>query len=222
MNIPKKYQNLEALNTLCKSFIGNTITNRITFKGRSISIMNPNIIGDLLEDVFYPFYKETCPDFEEGPKQESPDFFAQSKEYRFEQKVFIKSPGFDISNFTSFIHQISKPDGLVNKIFKTKYLVYEYGIEKDAFVIKNFWMLNIWNLPSYGKTYPISMQVKKKMWYNIRPGTSASWSDSSKTPHIFLDNLLQCIENCLHLEDKDTLKSSIIKQIEEAKSQGLL
>ncbi len=224
MNIPMtiNYPNLEALDTLCKSFVGKKIVLTANFNGRSLPIMNPNLVGDLLEDIFFPFYKEECPDFEEGPKQESPDFFGHEKQFQFEQKVFYESPGFDISNFTSLIHQISKSGGLIRKLFKTKYLVYEYGIDESAFVIKNFWMLNIWNLPTYGKTYPISMQVKKKMWYNIRPGTKASWIDSSKTPHMFLDNLLKCINQCSHLEDKESLKSSILTQIEEAKLQGFL
>lgn len=216
------YPNLEALDTLCKSFVGKKIHLTASFNGHSLAIMNPNLVGDLLEDIFYPFYKEACPDFEEGPKQESPDYFGHGKEFQFEQKAFYESPGFDISNFTSLVHQMSKPGGLIKKIFKTKYLVYEYSLEDDAFVIKHFWMLNIWNLPTYGNTYPISMQVKKKMWYNIRPGTKASWTHASKTPHMFLDNLLQCIDQCPHLEDKEMLKSSIVTQMEEAKLQGFL
>lgn len=216
------YSNLAKLTTLCKGFIGQKIHLTASFNGCSIPIMNPNLVGDLLEDIFYPFYKEACPDFEEGPKQESPDFFAHGREFQFEQKAFFGSPGFDISNFTSLVHQMSRPGGLEKKLFKTKYLVYEYGMEADAFVVKNFWMLNIWDLPTYGNTYPISMQVKKGMWYNIRPGTKTSWSDSSKTPTKFLEHLLQCIDSCPHLTDKDTLKLSIVTQMGEAKTQGLL
>lgn len=225
MNMPTKtnYPNLEALDRLCKSFVGKKIYLTACFNGRSLPIMNPNLVGDLLEDIFYPFYKDAFPDFEKGPRQESPDFFVHGQEFQFEQKVFYESPGFDISNFTSLVHQMSKPGGLVKKLFKTKYLVYEYSIDEGAFVIKKFWMLNIWNLPTYDNTYPISMQVKKKMWYNIRPGVTKSWvEDSKKTPAMFLDKLLQCIERCPHLEDKESLKSSIVTQIGEAKLQGFL
>jgi hypothetical protein len=217
-----EYPNIEILNKLCKGFIGKKINLSCTFNNRSIPIMNPNLVGDLLEDTFFPFYKESCPDFEEGPKQESPDFFADGKKYQFEQKSFYGSPGFDISNFTSFLHQISKPGGLEKKLFKTKYLIYEYGIDDDSFIIKNFWLLNVWQLPSYGNTHPISMQVKKKVWYNIRPGAKSSWYDEKKTPHIFLERLLECLDKCPHIEDKETLRISILSQMEEAKIQGLL
>ncbi len=175
-----------------------------------------------MEDIFFPFYKEACPDFEEGPKQESPDFFADGKQFQFEQKAFYGSPGFDISNFTSFLHQMSKPGGLEKKLFKTKYLVFEYGLEGDGFVIKNFWMLNIWDLPTYGNKYPISMQAKKGIWCNIRPGVTSGWSDPSKTPAKFLEKLLECIDLCGHLEGKQDLKASILTQMEEAKTRGLL
>ena len=216
------YPNLEKLNHLCKSFIGEKIQLSASFKNRTIPIKNPNLIGDLLEDLFFPFYNETCPDFEEGPKQESPDFFAGNKSYQFEQKAFLHSAGFDISNFTSFLHQISKPGGLEMKLFRTKYLVYEYGMEEECFVIKNFWMLSIWQLPKYDGIHPISMQVKKDMWYNIRPGAKSSWNDPTKTPQKFIEKILECLEKCPQIKDKDTLKDSILVQMEQAKIQGWL
>lgn len=213
-----QYKNIEKLKTLCNSFVGQKIHLTATFKNHTIAITNPNLVGDLLEDIFYPIYKESFPDFEKGPKQESPDFFAENKEFQFEQKAFFGSPGFDISNFTSFIHQISKPGGLEKKVFKTKYLVYEYGLDKDSFIIKNFWMLNIWNMPTYDNTYPITMQVKKGMWYNIRPGPKLSWSDNTKTAKKFIHNLLECIDKCPHLDNSDSLKSCLSTEIDKVKT----
>jgi hypothetical protein len=217
-----EYQNLKELERLCESFIGKSFKLEVSFNGVSLPIINPNLVGDLLEDLFYPFYKKTCSDFERGPKQQPPDFYAGGRTFRFEQKAFYGSPGFDISNFTSFVNQLSEPGGLENKIFKTKYLVYEYGVNGDDYIIKKFWLLNIWDLPSYDNKYPISMQVKKGMWYNIRPGVSSSWSDKSKTPEKFINNILECIDICEHLEKKDEMKLSIITQFEKVKTQGFL
>lgn len=216
-----EYQYLANLKKCCEGFIGKKITLKAEFNGVSIKVNNPNLVGDLLECVFYPFYKEACIDFKEGPKQESPDFFADN-DFCFEQKAFYKKPGFDISNFTSLIHQITMPGGLKKKLFKTKYLVYEYDIVSDEFVIKNFWMLNIWDLPAYDMTNPISIQVKKNIWYNIRPGSKTGWSDTSKTSIKFLEKLLECLDKCHHLENNDSLKESILMQVEEAKSEGFL
>jgi hypothetical protein len=217
-----QYTYLQSLETMCKRFIGQKVQLTATFMNTSLPIVNPNLVGDLLEDLFYPLYKQACPDFEEGPKQESPDFFAQQKEFQFEQKAFYGSPGFDIANFTSLIHQMAAPGGVGKKLFKTKYLVFQYLPEQDGFLIQNFWLLNIWDLPTYDNKYPISMQVKKGMWYNIRPGVPSSWTDQSKTPRKFLEKLLECIDQCKQLEGKDVLQTSIREQMDQAVTQGLL
>jgi hypothetical protein len=217
----KGYRYINRLESVCKSFIGKEITIDACFSGKSIPITNINIVGNMLEDIFYPFFKESCPDFREGPKQSSPDYYAG--DFQFELKAFYKTPGFDISNFTSFIHQVSEPDGLIKKLFKTKYLVFEYDIKNDAFIIKNFWLLNIWDLPSYGKTNPISVQSKKNIWYNIRPGPKTTWVKGDKSATLFIENLIKCIETCPNdLDNKDYLISCILKQKEEAKIQGFL
>ena len=44
--------------------------------------------------------------FVNGPKQSSPDFF-NNIEYEYELKCFKKNPGFDISNFNSYISQLN-------------------------------------------------------------------------------------------------------------------
>ena len=62
--IPPKttyYANLEKLTNVCNSFIGQKIHLTATINNKSIPIKNPNLVGDLLEDIFYPFYKDACP-----------------------------------------------------------------------------------------------------------------------------------------------------------------
>ena len=217
-----EYKNIEQLNIMCISFIGKTIKLSAIFNDETIVIKNPNLVGDLIEEIVFPFYKKVCPDFELGSRQSPPDFFGQNKEFQFELKVFKGFPSFDISNFTSLIHQISKNGGLKKKLFKTKYLIYEYDIKNEEYVFKNFWLLNIWNLPVYDKKYPLSMQVKKKMWYNMRPGPSFGWTDNTKTPERFIVNLLKCIEECAQIENKTDIKLSILSQIEQLKIEGFL
>ena len=214
------YPRLTELKTLCESFKGHVIANTVTFMGRTLAINNPNLVGDLLEDVVFPFFKEAFPDFEEGPKQEPPDFMAG--DYQFELKAFLGNPGFDISNFTSFVTQLAKDGGLIKKLFKTKYLVFRYAAEGDGFKIADFWMLDVWQLPNYDLTDPLSVQKKKGIWYNLRPGAASSWTDESKTANKFLDNLLLCVDKCEHIQTKDALKASILRQREDATTLGFL
>lgn len=86
----EEYPNSEILVSVCKSFEEQEITLTATFMGKIISIYNCNAVGDILEDVFYPIIKDKLGDFEEGPKQASPDYYGISKSFEFEQKVFMK------------------------------------------------------------------------------------------------------------------------------------
>lgn len=210
------YPNSELLTSVCKSFEEQEISLTVTFMGKSISICNCNAVGDILEDVFYPIIKDKIDDFEEGPKQASPDYY--SKEFEFEQKVFMKSPGFDIGNFTSYINMLCKDGGVYRKLFKTKYLVFEYTIVNQKIKIIKFHYLHVYNLVGYsGKKCPITMQIKKNVWYNIRPDSVKKWYCSTKTPQLFIDKIIECINGCHHIEDKMDKINTITNQFESLK-----
>jgi hypothetical protein len=213
----EEYEKNEKLYNLCKSFEGQEISITATFMGNIIIINNCNAVGDILEDIFYPIFKQELDDFEEGPKQSSPDYYAMNKKYQFEQKVFMISPGFDIGNFTSYINQLCEIDGVYKKLFSTKYLIFEYSISNNKIKIIKFHYLNVYNLVSYTGKYPISMQVKKNMWYNIRPDCVKNWYSVSKTPQLFIDNIIKCITLCHHIEDKNNKIKCILDQFNELK-----
>ena len=119
LEIIQQYPNSELLTNVCKSFEEQEILLTVTFMGKNITICNCNAVGDILEDIFYPIIKDKLDDFEEGPKQASPDYFGMNKHFEFEQKVFMKSPGFDIGNFTSYVNMLCEDGGVYKKLFKT-------------------------------------------------------------------------------------------------------
>lgn len=221
--MPPTYSNLHALTQLCKSFIGKEITLAAVFNGKMIPITNTNLVGDLLEDVFLPSYTEVCPDMKEGPLQASPDFYAADG-FHLEQKAFAGKPGFDIANYASLLDQLSTKGSLVQKLLKTKYLVYRYAMVGSAIKITNFWMLNIWDLAKYDGMYPIGVQNKRGTWYNVRPDQPSSWTDESKTPRLFIAKLLESIDQCPQLDaaKKVAIKTSITEQVAEAETLGFL
>lgn len=213
----QQYPNSEILTSVCKSFEEQEISLTVTFMGKTIPIYNCNALGDVLEDVFYPIIKENLDDFEEGPEQASPDYYGKGKKFEFEQKVFKKKPGFDIGNFTSYVTMLTEDGGVYKKIFKTKYLVFEYSsIDKKIKIIK-FHYLNVYNLVDYSGTTPITMQKKKNIWYNIRPGSVKNWYSSDKTPQLFIDKIIECINECPHIEDKINKINSITTQFNNLK-----
>lgn len=216
----KEYPHKETLKRVCQTFEGKKLTMYTEFMGERIRICNCNAVGDILEDVFYPIIKKELEDFEEGPKQASPDYYGMNKQFMFEQKVFMTSPGFDIGNFTSYITQLCEEGGVYKKVFQTKYMVFEYTInptEKTIEIVK-FHYLNVYNLVGYSsKLYPLTMQVKKNVWYNIRADSVKKWYSPTKTPQLFVDHIIKCIEQCPQMEGKPEKISIIAQQFNELK-----
>ena len=215
----QQYPNSEILTNICKSFEEQDISLTVTFMGKSIPICNCNAVGDILEDVFYPIIKDKLNDFEEGPKQASPDYYGMNKYFEFEQKVFMKTPGFDIGNFTSYVNMLCEHGGVYKKLFKTKYLVFEYTMVDEKIKIIKSHYLSVYNLVGYSGKTPITMQIKKNVWYNIRPECVKKWYCSTKTPQLFIDKMIECIQNCPHIEDKMSKITSITNQFDLIKSK---
>jgi hypothetical protein len=206
------YAKTTELETTCRGFVGQRIALVAEFMGRKIPVTNTNLVGDMLEDIFFHGGLKDLGDFEEGPKQASPDFYAEDKRFHFEQKVFANSPGFDIGNFESLVAQMTEDGGLFKKLFLTRYLVFQYKIVDDQVEIKSFDLLNIWELVGYDGKNPISMQDKRGTWYNIRPQARSTWSDATKTPQRFVDALKECIRVCPQVQDKETKIARIDEQ----------
>jgi hypothetical protein len=213
----EEYPNNEILVNLCKSFEEQEITLTAIFMGQNIQIYNCNAVGDILEDIFYPVIKDKLDDFEEGPKQASPDYYGINKNFEFEQKVFMKHPCFDIGNFTSYVNILCKDGGVYKKLFKTKYLIFEYEIINKRIKIIKFHYLNVYNLVGYSGKTPITMQIKKNIWYNIRPDSVKKWYSSTKTPQMFIEKIIECINKCPHIVDKINKITSINNQFDNIK-----
>jgi hypothetical protein len=214
LNRIEQYPNRDILINICNSFLKQEIKLTAIFMGKSIPICNCNAIGNILEDVIYPIIKEEIPEFEKGPKQASPDYYGdKNKTFEFEQKAFMKTPGFDIGNFTSYVNMLCEENGVYKKLFKTKYLVFEYAIiDNEQIHIINFHYLNVYNLVGYSGKTPITMQIKKNVWYNIRPDSVKKWYCLNKSPRLFIDKIIECIRICPHIEDKEMKIISITNQ----------
>lgn len=169
-----------------------------------------NIVGNCMETILYPYLKDKIPTLEKGPLQKSPDFYNRNKQYDWELKTFCKSPNFDIANYTSYITQLS--ENLNKKLYKTQYLVFKYEIKNDYIIIKDFVLCNVWNIVSYDKTYPISLQNKKGTWYNIRPCCFKDMK-KNKTAKKFINNLIKSINECPNnIENKESIINKINDQ----------
>ena len=201
---------------ICKSLIGSKIKFNFTINldnGKKFSgeISNCNIIGDCMETILYPFIVKEIPTFEEGPKQASPDFYNLNKEWEYELKCFNNKPGFDISNFNSYIYQINKD--LEKKLYRTKYLIFKYKIDKNTIEIDDFKLCSVWEIINYTGKNPVSLQSKKGTWYNIRPCCFKDMNSNDKSPLIFIKNICSAILKTPNkMEDKEKIIDNINKQ----------
>lgn len=155
------------------------------------NIISLNSVGDVIEDVFGHYACENLAGLVPGPKQKSPDFLYNGIE--IELKVFRKSPGFDIGNYYSYIHDLSASGGLYRKLFNTLYIIFEYDIADGYVVIKNYYIKRIWDIVSLTTKYPISCQVKYNKIHNIRPVASKSFN-TNNTSKQFVKAIIKLIK----------------------------
>ena len=219
---PKKKRklNIDQINNniinICTEFKGKIIKINAFFSydNETTPIVNNNLIGNILENIFFSRIKKKVDNFSQGPKQNSPDYYINN-DYEYEQKVYINKPNFDIGNYESYINQLANKDGVYRKLYKTKYLVFEYDIIDDYILIKDFKILNIWNIVGYDGKYPITIQNKRGTWYNIRSSSNNDWDIKDKTPEKFIKNIILSIKECPNnISNKDFLINSINKQFE--------
>lgn len=208
------------VNEICNLFVGAKITLNysISFKNgetKNSILNNCNIIGDCLEDIIFPCIKNNIASFQKGPKQSSPDFVNRDTEFEWELKAFTGNPCFDISNFMSYVNQLASHDGIIRKLYKTKYLIFRYSIVDDYVRIDDFTMKSIWEIVRYDKKYPLSLQNKRGMWYNIRPCSMKDMKLEcmNKTPEMFINKICEAILQCPNsIDDRHGIIKTIKKQ----------
>jgi len=206
---------------ICESLVGAKINIGFTITLNDSTnligeINNCNIIGDCMEDIIFPIINKKINTFSHGPKQASPDFY-NSEIWEYELKCFMENPNFDISNFNSYISQLT--ENLERKMYKTKYLIFKYKIDETFIYILDFKLCSIWEIINYSGKRPISIQSKKDMWYNIRPCSFKDMKNKEKTPSLFIENICKAITLSPNkFENKENIINIIMKQFNHLES----
>lgn len=144
-----------------------------TLKDLTISIETKDTIGNLLQEWIKAWLIKMDIEFEENKNtQKFPDFYldiADKKSGLLEVKSFDwdRGPGFDLANFDSYCDSLKKDAYRID----SNYLIIAYQMKGCALSIKNVWLKKIWELSCSSSTYPIKVQEKKNVIYNLRPGT---------------------------------------------------
>ena len=110
-----------------------------------------------------------------------------------EIKSFTGSPNFDVAAFRSFINLvIEKPWKL-----HSKHLLIKYKMEDGVVTVEQFWLKNLWEICSTSSTWPVKVQYKNKVIFNIRP--SVWYSDRADfSPFESLEDFLAALEETIY------------------------
>lgn len=151
-----------------------------SLKNLVVRIETKDTVGNLLQEWLKAWMLAEGVEFEENKNsQVFPDFFLDPDHKKvglLEVKCFdfSRGPGFDLANFDSYCNS------LLNSAYRldSDYLIFAYQMNGGELSIKNLWIKKIWELACPSSTYPLKVQEKKSVIYNIRP--SIWYSKKSK------------------------------------------
>jgi len=157
----------------------------ITFNlaGMSAVIDSSDIVGNSIQTRLEKWLKMRGYYFHK-PKntQKFPDFYLSKNKPNanmLEVKTFRKknSPAFDIANYESYLESLSKnPYRLY-----ADYLILSYQMDDDGKItILDIWIKKIWEIAGSSNQFPLKVQQKRNMIYNIRP--NSEFKDYKKGP----------------------------------------
>ena len=151
-----------------------------SLKNLTISVQTKDTVGNLLQEWLKAWFQKEQIDFEENTNSQTfPDFLLDKDDHKkglLEVKSFDfdRGPGFDLANFDSYCNS------LLDNAYRidSDYLILAYQMNNGVISIKNVWLKKIWELACPSSTYPLKVQEKKSVIYNIRP--SIWYSERSK------------------------------------------
>jgi hypothetical protein len=145
-----------------------------SLKDLTISIETKDTVGNLLQEWLKAWMYKEAIEFEENKNsQVFPDFYLDKynkKQGLLEVKSFDwdRGPGFDLANFDSYCNSLLTSAYRID----SDYLIFAYQMSGSVLTIKDVWVKKIWELACSSSTYPLKVQEKKSVIYNIRP---SSW-----------------------------------------------
>ncbi len=176
--------------------IGESGVINFSLKDLTISIETKDTVGNLLQEWLKAWMMKEEVEFEENTNSQIfPDFYLDKHNQKLgllEVKSFDwdRGPGFDLANFDSYCNSL-----LVNSYrLDSDYLIFAYQMKGSVITIKNVYLKKIWELACPSGTYPLKVQEKKSIIYNIRPSTWYSERNKFK-PFESKEDFLSALNN---------------------------
>lgn len=156
---------------LADNIIGATGFIEFSLGKHNVKIDSRDSVGNLIQVWFENWLLKHFPTAQKNnSSQKFPDFFldpTNKKQDLLEVKSFDidRGPGFDVANFDSYCNS------LTTEAFRldSNYLIFAYRMTGTNILITNLWLKKVWEITGASSTYPLKVQEKKKVIYNIRP-----------------------------------------------------
>lgn len=142
-------------------------------KGISTFITSKNAVGSILQDWLAELFQKRRIGFKTPPDTQTfPDFFLDPTSEitdLLELKTFDRdaSANFDVANFEAYCSSLLKESYRLD----ADYLIFAYTLRGSILTITDIWLKKIWEICGPSGEFPIRVQSKRKVIYNIRPIT---------------------------------------------------
>jgi hypothetical protein len=159
---------------------------RFELHGVTINVESRDSVGNMIQNWFQDWLLINFPNaLPNNLTQAFPDFFLDSGNKTndlLEVKSFDidRGPGFDIANFDTYCNSIIDHPYRLH----SNYLIFGYQMVGSMITIKDVWLKKVWEITGSSGTYPLKVQEKKNVIYNIRP---VIWYSSRSTFRPFPD-----------------------------------
>lgn len=160
--------------------VGKTGTTLFTLNNLEVKVLSKDSVGNLIQEWLVVWMKTQNIKFEINPSSQTfPDIYldlSDKKKGLLEVKAFDfgRGAGFDLANFESYCNSILENAYRLD----SDYLIFGYTVAEHQITIKNIWIKKIWEIAGGSSTYPIKVQEKKGVIYNLRP---INWYSSATT-----------------------------------------
>lgn len=170
-----------------------------TLNNINVTIDSTDTVGVTLQSWIKQYFLKNNIYFRENSNsQEFPDFYLgnsnNSKLLEIKAFNYYKTPAFDIANFDSYC------DSVVEKpyILDADYLIFGYNMDINGKItINDIWLKKIWEIAGESKKYPLKVQDKRSVIYNIRPNTD--FKKYKPTPFYSKQDFIKALYNTIYI-----------------------
>ena len=186
-----------------------------------ITIDGNDAVGTILEEFIAKLLTEKFEHLIKGESNEPPDIFDGKNKWNLEVKCFkmpnVFPPAFDIYSVSKFLGEKGEDDWLSKALYKTDYLIFGYEINSEGKrYLKSIHHKKLHEILGYGGKHEISVQYSGGQYKHIRPSSTPTWNNETKTPKKFIKHFKKFIDKLpVNLTgNKSELKKHITKQFD--------